>query len=177
MIRNLRSSIPNDHPVRAVFHQLTERGMGELQLRDKDTIDYVSNLLIDFIHPENLYRIQDKTGQSLHYVGEILAQADREMSPELRRECYRHLGDLTLFQLGLFPESLNYGHRSVSLSFYAAQGRRSYIMVSEMQQEEPAEVFRKLSDQFSQCVAGLNWVKLYINDPFYQYMFREFQVT
>src|SRR5215831_15028396 len=154
MIRNLRSSIPDDHPVRAVFHQLTERGMGELRLRDKDTIDYVSNLLIDFIHPENLYRIQNDCGQNLKYVGEILAQADRETSVDLRRECYRHLGDLTLFQLGLFPESLNYGHHSVSLSFYAAQGRRSYSAVSEME-HDAVDVFRKLSDQFPQCVMGL----------------------
>jgi len=176
MIRNLRNSIPDDHPVRAVFHQLTERGMGELRLRDKDTIDYVTNLLIDFIHPENLYRIQDNSGQNLRYLSEILAQVEREMSPELRRECYRHLGDVVLFNLGLFPESLTYGHQSVSLSFYAAQGRRSYIMASEMQQEDSVEVFRKLSEQFSECVAGLNWVKLYINDPFYQYMFREFQI-
>ena len=35
----------------------------------------------------------------------------------------------------------------------------------------------KLSDQFEQCVVGLNWVKHYINDPFFQYMFREFNVT
>src|SRR5215470_12651176 len=176
MIRHLRSSIPEDHPVRAVFHQLTERGMAELRLRDKDTIDYVTNLLIDFIHRENLYRIQDDSGQSLRYIGEILAQANREMSVELRRECYRHLGDLTLFNLGLFPESLSHGHQSVSLAFYAAQGRRSYNLVSEMEHDDSVEVFRKLSEQFAQCVAGLNWVKLYINDPFYQYMFREFQV-
>ena len=45
-----------------------------------------------------------------------------------------------------------------------------------MEKPESTIVFRKLSEQFEQCVVGLNWVKLYINDPFYQYMFREFQV-
>ena len=176
MINNLRSSIPDDHPVRAVFHQLTERGMNELQLRDKDTIEYVTNLLIEFIHPDNLYRIQDDYGKRLRYVSDILAQANREMSPALRRECYRHLGDITLFNLGLFPESLTYGHQTVSPSYYAAQGRLSYTIVAELETPDSMEVFRKLSEQFTQCVAGLNWVKLYINDPFYQYMFREFQV-
>src|SRR4030095_6595358 len=176
MINNLQSSIPEDHPVRAVFHQLTERGMGELQLRDKDTIDYVTNLLIEFIHPDNLYRIQDDGGKRLRYVSEILEQANREMSTKLRRECYRHLGDVTLFNLGLFPESLSYGRQTVSPSFYAAQGRRSYTIVAELERTDATEGLRKLSEQFSQCVAGLNWVKLYINDPFYQYMFRQFQV-
>ena len=180
MINTLRSSIPEDHPVRLVFHQLTERGMGELQLRDKDTIDYVTNLLIEFIHPDNLYRIQDDGGKRLRYVSDILEQANREMSMKLRRECYRHLGDITLFNLGLFPESLTYGHQTVSPSFYAEQGRRSYTivadMVAEMEQPDTLGLFRNLSQHFTECVAGLNWVKLYINDPFYQYMFREFQV-
>ena len=176
MINTLRSSIPEDHPVRLVFHQLTERGMAELQLRDKDTIDYVTNLLIEFIHPDNLYRIQDDYGKRLRYVSDILEQANREMSTELRRECYRHLGDLTLFNLGLFPESLTYGHQTVSPSYYAEQGRRSYTMVAEMERSAGGELFRNLSEHFTECVAGLNWVKLYINDPFYQYMFREFQV-
>jgi hypothetical protein len=98
------------------------------------------------------------------------------MSPELRREYYRQLGDMTLFNLGLFPESLTYGRRTVSPGYYAEQGRRSYTIVAEMEKPEATIVFRKLSEQFEQCVVGLNWVKLYINDPFYQYMFREFQV-
>jgi hypothetical protein len=180
MIDIQRSSIPEDHPVRLVFHQLTERGMGVLRLRDKDTIDYVTNLLIEFIHPENLYRIQDDHGKRLKYLSEILEQSNREVSEKVRRECYRHLGDLTLFNLGLFPESLSYGRHTVSPSFYAAQGRRSYTIVSELiankEQPDTVELFRKLSQHFTECVAGLNWVKLYINDPFYQYMFREFQV-
>ena len=176
MINILRNSIPEDHPVRLVFHELTERGMGELQLRDKDTIDYVANLLIEFIHPDNLYRIEDDQGRRLKHVSDILDQANREMSSNLRRECYRHLGDLALFNLGLFPESLTYGRQMVSPSFYAAQGRRSYTIVAEMEQPDVMDVFRKLSEHFTECVAGLNWVKLYINDPFYQYIFREFQV-
>jgi hypothetical protein len=179
MIHIQRSSIPEDHPVRLVFHQLTERGMAELQLRDKDTIDYVTNLLVEFIHPDNLYRIQDDSGNRLRYVGDILQQSGREMSSQLRLECFRHLGDLVLFNLGLFPESLTHGRQTVSPSFYAAQGRRSYTIVAEMEMAQPdtVELFRKLSQHFTECVAGLNWVKLYINDPFYQYMFREFQVT
>jgi len=40
-----------------------------------------------------------------------------------------------------------------------------------------ARGYRKLSAQFEQRVVGLKWVKVYINDPFYQYMFREFDIT
>jgi hypothetical protein len=76
----------------------------------------------------------------------------------------------------LFPEHLTYGRRTVSPSYYAQQGQRSYSIVAEMENPAATAVFHKLAEDFQRCVGGLNWVKLYINDPFYRYMFREFQV-
>ena len=178
MIESTRSGIPADHPIRALFRKLTERGMGQLNLHDRDTIQYITNLLTEFVHVENMYRIKDECGNRVQYLFDMLTQAGSEMSPSLRREYYRHLGDLTLFQLGLFPESLSYGHRTVSPDYYAEAGRRSYTIVAEMDSSTRGTVvYRKLSAQFEQCVGGLNWVKLYINDPFYQYVFREFEIT
>jgi hypothetical protein len=176
MIENTRPAVPADHPVRAVLHQLTERAMKQLDLRDEETICYVANLLTDFIHCENLYRLRHYSGRRLEYVSDILEQASLEMSPNLRREWYRYLGDWTLFNLGLFPEQLTYGRRTVSPSYYAQQGRRSYSIVAEMESPAATVVFHKLAEDFQRCVGGLHWIKLYINDPFYRYMFNEFQV-
>ena len=47
MIENTRPAVPPDHPVRAVLHQLTDRAMKQLDLRDEETISYVADLLID----------------------------------------------------------------------------------------------------------------------------------
>ncbi len=178
MIEKKRHDIPADHPIRALFHQLTERGMGQLNLHDPDTIQYVTNLLTEFVQIENMYRIKDESGRRLQHIFDILTQAGAEISSEVRRDYYKHLGDLMLFNLGLFPESLTYGRRTMSPDYYAETGRRSYTIVADM--DSPARstvVYRKLSSHFEQCVVGLNWVKLYINDPFYQYMFREFEIT
>ena len=178
MIEKPRRDIPSGHPIRFLFQQLTERGMGQSNLHDRDTIQYITNLLTDFVHVENMYRIKDESGRRLEYLFEILSRAGAEMSPTVRRDYYKYLGDLTLFNLGLFPESLIYGHRTVSPDYYAKTGRRSYTIVAEMDSSARATlVYRKLSDQFERCVVGLNWVKHYINDPFYQYMFREFDIT
>jgi hypothetical protein len=161
-----------------LFLNLTERGLSQMNLRDEETIQYVTNLLTDFVHVQNMYRVHDESGRSLQYVFELLAEAGREMSPSLRRDCYKHLGDLTLFNLGLFPERLTSGRHTVSPDYYAERGRRSYNIVAEMDSSlRTTTVYRKLSEQFEKCVVGLNWVKLYINDPFYQYMFREFEIT
>jgi hypothetical protein len=179
MTEKTRQDIPNDHPIRLLFQQLTERGMGQLNLHDTETIQYITNLLTEFIQFENMYRIKDEAGRRVQCLFDMLTQASNEMSPERRRDCYKHVGDMTLFNLGLFPESLTYGRRTVSPDYYAETGRRSYTIVAEMESFSPraTTVYRKLSQQFEQCVVGLNWVKLYINDPFYQYMFREFSIT
>jgi hypothetical protein len=149
--------------------------MGQLNLRDEDTIGYISNLLTEFIRSENFYRVRDEAGNRSEYLFEILEQADRERRPGVRREYYRYLGDWTMFTLGLFPEMLTHGHRTLSPGYYAEQGRRSYSLVAELAETRPG-VFRKLSNDFPRCVEGLHWIKNYINDPFYQYMFRQFQI-
>ena len=177
MIEKTRRDVPANHPVRDLFFQLTERGLGQLNLHDSDTIEYLTNLLTEFVQIENMYRVKDLSGRRLEYIFDLLAESVTSVSPSARRDYYKHLGDFTLFNLGLFPESLTYGRRTVSPEYYAAQGRRSYSMVAAMESSNSTLLYRKLSDQFTQCVVGLNWVKLYINDPFYQYMFREFNVT
>src|ERR1051325_7085384 len=106
MIQKTRPEISSDHPIRTFFQQLTERGMSQLNVHDPDTIQYITNLLTEFLQIENMYRFKDESGRQLRYVFEMLTQASSEMSPAVRRDCYKHVGDLTLFNLGLFPESL-----------------------------------------------------------------------
>src|SRR5438094_197620 len=93
MIDATRRTIPEDHPIRNLFHTLTARGFAQMNLRDEDTIGYVTNLLIDFVDVKNM------SPQQLHEI----------MSREMRRDYYRHVGDVTLFNLGLYPESLTHG--------------------------------------------------------------------
>jgi hypothetical protein len=169
--------IPLHHPVRQMFRTLTERGLEQSHLSDVDIHQYLSNLLVEFIYVENLYKVRDESGKRLEYVFDMLAKAGD--SPDLdKREIYRHVGDFTLFVLGLFPESLNRGKRSISPDYYADHGRRSYLIRWELENYRSAViVFRKLSEQFERCVLTLNWVGNYIRDPFYQYMLREFEIT
>src|SRR5215470_17759085 len=102
MIEKTRQDVPQNHPIRQLFLQLTERGLSQLNLRDRDTINYITNLLTEFVHIENMHRIKDENGQPVQYLFELLAHAGLEMSPTRRREFYKHVGDLTLFNLGLF---------------------------------------------------------------------------
>jgi len=169
--------IPLRHPVRQMFQTLTERGLEQSRLSDAQIHQYLSNLLVEFICVENLYKIRDESGRRLEYLFDMLAKAADSTDFD-KREIYQHVGDFTLFVLGLFPESLNRGKRSISPGYYANHGRRSYLIRWELENHRSAEVvFRKLSEHFERCVLTLNWVGNYIRDPFYQYMLREFEIT
>jgi hypothetical protein len=177
MIHQPRKDIPENHPLRNLFRTLTERGMGQLNHRDQEVVHYLTDLLTEFAHRDNLNRIATDSGERLDAFSDMLDQSAKQMLPETRRAYFKHVGDVMLFNLGLFPEHLTYGRRLVSPGFYAVQGRRSYYLAAESEYDRETVVLRKLSDHFETCVSGLNRVKAYIHDPFFQYMFREFGIT
>lgn len=151
--------------------------MSQLTHCDPQVVQYLADLLTEFVHVNNLKRIADESGERLKYVSEMFGQSFREMLPEMRRAHFKHLGDVALFELGVFPEHLTYGRRLVSPGYYAAQGRRSYFLAAESEYDRETAILRKLSEQFETCVSTLNWVRTYTRDPFFQYVLREFDVT
>ena len=105
---------------------------------------------------------------------EVATEAPRSR----KKECYQQIGDHTLFILGMFPESLTYGKRTLSHSYYVDTGRSSYRVASELEPNtESTVVFKKLADKYERCVLSINWIRKYTNDPFYQYMLRQFGMT
>jgi hypothetical protein len=177
MIYRLQKDIPETHEVRRLFWTLTERGMRQLTPGDRQIVQYLADMLTEFVHAGNLKRIARDSGERLEYFSEMLGETMRQMAPEVRRAHFKHIGDVALFQLGMFPERLTYGRRLVSPSYYFAQGRRSYFLAAESEYDRETVVLRKLADQFETCVSTLNWVRTYTNDAFYQYILREFDVT
>jgi hypothetical protein len=166
------------HPVRGLFRRLTERGMGQTEIRDEDSIRYVSSLMSRFVRADSLYQMQGADGQTLEYLVDMFSVAGATADPALRLRQHQYLGDFTLFMLGIFPEHLERSRRPVLGRYYAAQGSRAYSVVADLTEvrSEPA-LFRRLAGRFDEYVAGLNWVRLYIRDPFFQYTFREFHIT
>lgn len=174
----VEATIPGDHPIRAVFHTLAERGLGQRNIRDRASVLYVGNLLAERVRTDDLYRVRGRDGRRLVHVADMVAAAEMSADRQERKRRYRCLGDFTLFMLGLFPENLDRRRRPVRGAYFSAQGRRSYHIVADLAwtDSEP-DVYRRLSERFEEYVRGLNWVKRYIEDPFFKYMFREFHIT
>jgi hypothetical protein len=88
-------------------------------------------------------------------------------STDREREIRRHIGDYTLFFTGLFPDSVATLPRrrpfsADALVDYVKAGKESYAAVAAFDigaYGRQVRLFRRLSDQFEQCVFALNAVK------------------
>ena len=164
-------TIGRDHPLRHFFTDMVRRRFeADVRLPDQRLVAYVSGLLVDFTHVDNLYRVRDARGRRLEDVGEMLLESNPLLdacSFDREREVRKHVGDYVLFLAGLFPESLQGRRRFGQMRLdvfvdYMRAGKESYKVVSAFDQFEyrgEAPLFRKLADNFELCVFGLNLVK------------------
>jgi hypothetical protein len=159
--------IPCEHPLRRMFSGLTEHAfMSVLGVAEPPLIDYLSELLTRFLHNDTVYRLKDGQGQSLSEVPDMLREAESlPATGSTRREYHRHIGDFTLFWIGLFPEAIRMrqqGWSRDSFVSYMAIGKRSYLIASSFENEQFAHesaVLRRLSSEFEMCAVGLNQVR------------------
>lgn len=168
----MAQSIPRNHPLRQLFETLTEKSFTEhLGWPDLNVTEYVSNLLVEFAHTDQVYKIRNHQGRPLDTVVELLFESEvllEAQSLEREREVHRHIGDFTLFMMGLFPEYLR-RLKSAGMIYhkdflvdYVKTGKRSYGIVAGHQAADAdadGPLFRKLSDNFELCVTGLGFVR------------------
>ena len=176
--------IPEHHPLRRLFGALTERSFAEkLGWPDLNVTGYVSNLLVEFTHADELYKIRNEQGKALDTVLEMLYESEvllEARSFARESEVHRHIGDFTLFMAGLFPEYLR-RLKAASLIYhkdflvdYVKTGKRSYGIVAshhQAQADERTPLFLKLSENFELCVTGLGFVRSDLDrmqDPTYR---------
>lgn len=177
MTKEEQRQFPENHPVKKLFRTLTDRALIQSDLPDGDLLRYLTDLLVEFMCVENLYRIKDERGRRIEYLIDMLQEAEK-VPRSIKKDYYRQIGDYSLFVLGMFPESLCHGKKCIPASYYADTGRRSYGVLSRLDwNNESHVVFRKLEEKFERCVLCLNWVSAYTRDPFYLYMFQQFGIT
>ena len=170
-------TVSKNHPIRQLFFVLAERGLEQAKLQDKDILLYLADLMVDFLFVENVYRMKDTDGKRITYLVDMFTLATDAEMPD-KKEYYKHIGDYSLFMLGMFPESLERPRRVLSPSYYSESGRMGYHVAGELENRSwQTVVYRKLAERFEQCVFSLNRVRDYTHDPFYQLMLREFRVT
>jgi len=158
------------HLLRRFFGILTERNFYEqLGWPDHRVIRYVADLLADFADMRRVYPFHPDTGIRATGIANLLLAAETGTSGVTEHLAHRHIGDFTLFMMGLFPEHLTRLKTRLAtgctdaLIDYVKVGKRSYSLAAELPEEgqasEEAALFRKLSDRFELCVAGVACIR------------------
>ena len=163
--------VAESHPLQRLFAELVGRHYAEqIGIRDPQVVNYVATLLAEFCDVEQLFKIRTAAGRPLSDVGEMLMESNPVFGPaasfDRERQVRKHIGDYTLFFAGMFPESINHfrlrRQRLEGFVDWMKAGKESYYIVSKFEYFEYAKVaplFANLSQNFEQCVYGLNQVK------------------
>lgn len=171
-----RIALSTDHPLRKLFRKALDFGFRENPADKPSVGDYLEEqILCEFIHTDNLYKIRDAAGKPLEDVADLLAEGDVRLhasSFPREFEVHKHIGDYTLFMLGMFPMALS---RKAGKEFilgriiipdsalyehYLLQGRRSYGLASEFTDRD---LFLELSTNFLLYRNVLELVRIYLD--------------
>ncbi len=136
-----------------------------LGVADPQLVDYVSQLLLRFVRSESIHKVRNLTGKPITEVAEMLVEANERVGTA-RRSVHRHIGDFTLFWAGVYPEALREMQSPSKKDHfidYCSQGKRAYMIASTIEAEEeneaPAPILERLSQQFELCAYGLREVR------------------
>jgi hypothetical protein len=150
--------------LRRFFAGLTEYAFhSRLGVTDPPMVDYIAELLVRFVRSDELYPVRSPRGQRLTLVTDMLAEAQHREG-QARRQVHCHIGDYTLFWTGVYPEVVDAMRRGGKDAFidYRQQGKRAYWIASTIpveQETAPADILKRLSEQFELCVYGLSEVR------------------
>ena len=137
----------------------------KLGVADPPLVDYVSDLLLRFARLDTVHRVRSLSGQPVVQVADMLAEAENRIGLA-RRDVHRHIGDVTLFWTGVYPESLPRLKAVEKKDYfvdYCAQGKRAYKIASTIEtdrtEDTTAELLERLSVQFELCAFGLGEIR------------------
>jgi hypothetical protein len=151
-----------------MFAGLAEHAFfSHLGVADPPLTDYLSTLLTRFLHFDSVHRLRDGVGKPITELAGMVAEAEHlPAGGRTRREYFRHIGDFALFWTGVYPEALSTRRLRASrdaMVNYTAQGKRGYLITSRLEEQAnhdaEADLFRRLSEQFELCAAGLRKVR------------------
>jgi hypothetical protein len=153
--------------LRAFFERAVRSSFRDLALHDEAAAGYLADLLTRFARTEQLFP-RGITGQRLETVVDLLLETqalwqDASFAPEREVTVRRHIGDYTLFMLGVFRERVE---RVASSGYYVMQGTRAYRFVSEHDRASARPVrpaggplFGRLADRFEGYARALDYTR------------------
>ena len=138
---------------------------GQLGVADPPLVDYLSGLMLRFARLDSVQRVRNLAGRPAVEVADMLSEAESRVGLA-RRDVHRHIGDVTLFWTGVYPESLPKLRAVEKKDFfvdYCNQGKRAYYIAStirtDREEDTPNDILQRLIFQFELCAYGLGEVR------------------
>lgn len=170
-----RREISPDHPLRKLFRKALDFAFRMNKPEKAEVGTYIEEqVLSEFIRVDSLYKIRDAAGRPLEDISDMLAEGDMRLNASsFSREfqVHKHIGDYTLFMLGMFPMALArrtgkefilgriYIPGSSLYQHYLLQGPRSYSLAAEFTDRE---LFLELSTHFLLYRNVLELVRIFL---------------
>ena len=135
----------------------------QLGVVDPPLVNYVTDLLVRFVRLDNFHRVRSVSGKPIMDVHELVNEATKRLG-DAKRQILQHIGDFTLFWLGVFPESFQKnGERTRQYDAYCEHGKRSYDIASRIETSDgeatEGSVLESLSESFELCAYGIQEVR------------------
>ncbi len=170
-----KTDMNTDHPLRTLFRNALEYGANINPIDMIEVAYYIEEqILCEFVNADSFFRIRNAEEERLDDIADMLAEGNVLLNAEsFEREyqVHKHIGDYTLFMLGMFPSALTAkkGKEFVlgriivpdaPLSdHYILQGMHSYKIASEFTHKE---LFLELSRNFEKYKTVMELVRTYL---------------
>jgi len=151
--------------LRRFFDQVIRASFHDLALDGDPAAPYLVDLLTRFARTEHLHpraltlpRLESVVDMMLE-IQAVWEVDTAEFRPEHEVNVRRHIGDYTLFMMGIFPERVR---REATTDFYIAQGQRAYRFVSEHARASGRGTpppYRRLAERFESYAGALDYAR------------------
>ena len=156
---------PNRSTIEQFFSGLSEYiFQSKLGVVDVQLIDYISDMLLRFVRMDTVHRVRRNNGRPATELLQMMVEAEKRIGLA-KRDVHRHIGDVSLFWSGMYPERLRRlkPERSPDgFLDFCKQGKKAYAMAAEIKGDEnrpSSDLLHQLSSEFEMCAYGLREVR------------------
>jgi hypothetical protein len=146
------------------FYILVRHALKQAGLDDRSVADYVAELLAEFCQADRARPPIPPDHQPTDFLADMMA-ALQVVNDEERFALRAHIGNISLFMTGVFPERLKArtrDHAAPRIDYYEDMGRSSYRVAGDHRlanRYEMAPILHTLSDSFHTTRMALNEIK------------------
>jgi len=128
----------------------------KLGIADIEIVNYMTDMLVRFVKIDAVFNVKDISGRTLYEIADMIVSAEHT-NRDNRHIIHNHIGDFTLFWVGLYPNKLK-KMRPISKDYlldYSVNGSKSYQIASTKDDSSKSQTLHRISENFKLCSVGL----------------------